>query len=207
MSSISLAALGAIETAVNYALKQDEPSQRQLTKLAGQRIFLEVDDFNLILKIHVLDEGIMLDRPESMDEEELEAKLDTHVKGPSSAYRKLLEGDGFFDGDLRIRGNAQALMTLHKVMQNFELDWEGILADHIGDLPAASLARLLRKQWSVTKEISTNARLHLVNYLQSNSDLLPSKIEFDHFVDETERLGMQLERFEAKLKQVERKRH
>ncbi len=207
MSSISLAALGAIETAVNYALKQDEPSQRQLTKLAGQRIFLEVDDFNLILKIHVLDEGVMLDRPESMDEEELDAKLDTHVKGPSSAYRKLLEGDGFFDGDLRIRGNAQALMTLHKVMQNFELDWEGILADHIGDLPAASLARLLRKQWSVTKEISTNARLHLVNYLQSNSDLLPSKIEFDHFVDETERLGMQLERFEAKLKQVERKRH
>ncbi len=207
MSSISLAALGAIETAVNYALKQDEPSQRQLTKLAGQRIFLEVDDFNLILKIHVLDEGIMLDRPDHMDEEELDAKLDTHVKGPSSAYRKLLEGDGFFDGDLRIRGNAQALMTLHKVMQNFELDWEGILADHIGDLPAASLARLLRKQWSVTKEISTNARIHLVNYLQSNSDLLPSKIEFDHFVDETERLGMQLERFEAKLKQVERKRH
>ncbi|MFD1383461.1 SCP2 domain-containing protein [Rhodanobacter aciditrophus] len=207
MSSISLAALGAIETAVNYALKQDEPSQRQLTKLAGQRIFLEVDDFNLILKIHVLDEGIMLDRPDHMDEEELDAKLDTHVKGPSSAYRKLLEGDGFFDGDLRIRGNAQALMTLHKVMQNFELDWEGILADHIGDLPAASLARLLRKQWSVTKEISTNARIHLVNYLQSNSDLLPSKIEFDHFVDEAERLGMQLERFEAKLKQVERKRH
>lgn len=205
MSSISLAALGAIEASVNYALKQDEPSQRQLSKLAGQRIFLEVDDFNLILKIHVLDEGIMLDRPESMADEELDTKLDTHVKGPSSAYRKLLEGDGFFDGDLRIQGNAQALMTLHKVMQNFEFDWEGILADHIGDLAAASLARLLRKQWSFTKEAATNARIHLVNYLQSNSELLPSKIEFDHFVDETERLGMQIERFEAKLKLMERK--
>jgi ubiquinone biosynthesis protein UbiJ len=204
--TISLVALASIERAVNYALKQDPPSQRRLTKLAGQQIFLEVEDFNLILQVHVLEEGIMLDRPESMDEIELDAKLDTHVKGPSSAYRKLLEGDGFFDGDLRIRGNAQALMTLHKVMQGFEFDWEGILADKIGDLPAATFARLVRTQWSVTKELTTNARIHLVNYLQSNSELLPSKIEFDHFVDETERLGMQLDRFEAKLKLAEKRR-
>ncbi|MBM6552058.1 ubiquinone biosynthesis accessory factor UbiJ [Marinomonas ostreistagni] len=204
--SFSLAAIGSIEHAVNYALKQDPPSQRHLAKLAGQQIFLEVEDFNLILQIHILEEGVMLDRPESMDEVELDAKLDTHVKGPSSAYRKLLEGDGFFDGDLRIRGNAQALMTLHKVMQQFEFDWEGILADKIGDLPAATFARLVRTQWSLSKEVATNARVHLINYLQSNSELLPSKIEFDHFVDETERLGMQLERFDAKLKQAERKR-
>ncbi|SBS32745.1 SCP-2 sterol transfer family protein [Marinomonas aquimarina] len=205
--TISLAALGSIEHAVNYALKQDPPSQRHLAKLAGQQIFLEVEDFNLILQIHVLEEGVMLDRPESMDEVELDPKLDTHVKGPSSAYRKLLEGDGFFDGDLRIRGNAQALMTLHKVMQGFEFDWEGLLADKVGDLAAATFARLIRTQWSITKEVATNARVQLVNYLQSNSELLPSKIEFDHFVDESERLGMQIDRFEAKLKQAERKRN
>ena len=204
--TISLVALASIERAVNYALKQDPPSQRHLTKLAGQQIFLEVEDFSLILQVHVLEEGIMLDRPESMDEIELDAKLDTHVKGPSSAYRKLLEGDGFFDGDLRIRGNAQALMTLHKVMQGFEFDWEGILADQVGDLPAATFARLVRTQWSVTKALTSNARIHLVNYLHSNSELLPSKIEFDHFVDETERLGMQLDRFEAKLKLAEKRR-
>lgn len=202
--TISLAALSSIEHAVNYALKQDPPSQRHLAKLAGQQIFLEVEDFNLILQVHVLEEGLMLDRPESMDEVELDPKLDTHVKGPSSAYRKLLEGDGFFDGDLRIRGNAQALMTLHKVMQGFEFDWEGILADKIGDLPAATFARLIRTQWTFTKEFASKARVQLVNYLQSNSELLPSKIEFDHFVDETERLGMQIERFEAKLKLAER---
>lgn len=205
--SFSLVAISSIEHAINYALKQDPPSQRHLAKLAGQQIFLEVEDFNLILQVHVLEEGIMLDCPQSMEDIELDAKLDTHVKGPSSAYRKLLEGDGFFDGDLRIRGNAQALMTLHKVMQGFEFDWEGILADKIGDLPAATFGRLIRTQWSISKELATNARVHLVNYLQSNSELLPSKIEFDHFVDETELLGMQIERFDAKLKQAERKRH
>lgn len=204
--SLSLAAIGSIEHAVNYALKQDPPSQQHLAKLAGQQIFLEVENFKLILQIHILEQGVMLDRPDSMDEVELDAKLDTHVKGPSSAYRKLLEGDGFFDGDLRIRGNAQALMTLHKVMQGFEFDWESILADKIGDLPAAAFARLLRTQWSLSKEVTTSARIHLVNYLQSNSELLPSKIEFDHFVDEMERFNMQLERFEAKLKLAERKR-
>ena len=77
--TISLVALASIERAVNYALKQDPPSQRHLAKLAGQQIFLEVEDFNLILQVHVLEEGIMLDHPESMDEIELDAKLDTHV--------------------------------------------------------------------------------------------------------------------------------
>ena len=201
MGSLSLSAISAMENAINLALKQDAPSQQRLAKLAGQQVFLYIEDFSFILQIHLLEEGVMLHKPNSMDEVELDPKLDTLVQGPSSAYRKLLEGDGFFDGDLRIQGNAQALMTLHKVMENFEFDWEGLLADHIGDLAAASLARLLRIQWEWSKECSTKARIQLVSHLQSNSQLLPSKVEFDHHVDELERFGTQLDRFEAKLKQ------
>lgn len=205
MGSLSLSALSAIENAINLALKQDTPSQDRLSKLAGQQVFLYVEDFSFILQIHILEQGVMLNRPESLDEIELDPRLDTLVKGPSAAYRKLLEGDGFFDGDLRIQGNAQALMTLHKVMENFEFDWEGLLADHIGDLSAAALARLLRAQWSWSKEFATNARMQMVHHLQTDSQLLPSKIEFDHFVDEMERFGTLIDRTEAKLRILEKK--
>jgi len=205
MSSLSLSAISAIEHAINLALKQDTPSQSRLTKLAGQQVFLYIEDFSFILQVHILEQGVMLDKPESLDEIELDPKLDTLVQGPSSAYRKLLEGDGFFDGDLRIQGNAQALMTLHKVMENFELDWEGLLADHIGDLPASALARLLRLKWSWSKEISTSARIHLVNHLQTNSQLLPSKIEVEHHIDQLEKFGTQIDRFEAKLRMLEKR--
>lgn len=205
MSSLSLSTISAIEHAINLALKQDDPSQARLSKLAGQQVFLYVEDFSLILQVHILEVGVMLHRPESLDEVELDPRLDTLVQGPSSAYRKLLEGDGFFDGDLRIQGNAQALMTLHKVMENFELDWEGLLADYIGDLPASALARLLRKQWSWHKETATSLQLQLVQHLQTNSQLLPSKIEFETFVDDIERLGTALDRAEAKLRIIERK--
>ena len=202
MSSLSHAAMASIEKAVNFALAKDAPSQRQLSKLAGQQLYLEVEDFNLILQIHVLEEGVLLTLLDSMDGIELDPKLDTMVKGPSSAYRKLLEGDGFFDGDLRIQGNAQALMTLHQVMESFEFDWEAILADKIGDTAAAALARLLRAKWSFAKETSTAARLHLVSYLQSNSGLLPSKVEYDAFVDDLERFNRQLDRAEARLRKL-----
>lgn len=202
---LSLTALSAIEKAINVALQQDTPSQEKLSKLAGQHIFLHVEDFSLILQVHILEQGVMLSLPKSLDEIELDSRKDTLVQGPSSGYRKLLEGDGFFDGDLRIQGNAQALMTLHKVMENFELDWEGMLADHIGDLAAASLARLLRLQWSWSKETSTKMRLQLVQYLQTNSQLLPSKVEFEYFVDEIERFGTQLDRTEARLNILKRK--
>ncbi|TYL49024.1 SCP2 domain-containing protein [Marinomonas sp. IMCC 4694] len=205
MSSLSLSALSAIESAINLALKQDTPSQNRLSKLAGQQVFLYIEDFSFILQVHILEQGVMLNRPESLDDIELDPKLDTLVQGPSSAYRKLLDGDGFFGGDLRIQGNAQALMTLHKVMENFELDWEGLLADHIGDLPAAALARLLRAQWSWSKEFATNARMQLVQHLQTTSQLLPSKIEFDHHIDELERFDTALDRAEAKLRILEKK--
>ncbi|MGB0782002.1 MAG: ubiquinone biosynthesis accessory factor UbiJ [Marinomonas sp.] len=200
MGSLTLSALSAIENAINLALKQDTPSQNRLSKLAGQQVFLYVEDFDFILQIHILEQGVMLNRPESIEEIELDPRLDTLVQGPSAAYRKLLEGDGFFDGDLRIQGNAQALMTLHKVMENFELDWEGLLADHIGDLSAAALARLLRAQWSWSKEFATSTRMQLVQHLQTDSQLLPSKIEFDHFVDEMERFGTLIDRAEARMR-------
>ena len=205
MSSLSLSAISAIEHAINLALKQDNPSQARLSKLAGQQVFLYIEDFSLILQVHILEVGVMLHRPESLDEVELDPRLDTLVQGPSSAYRKLLEGDGFFDGDLRIQGNAQALMTLHKVMENFELDWEGLLADYIGDLPASALARLLRKQWSWSKETATSLQLQLVQHLQTNSQLLPSKVEFNTLVDDIERFGTSLDRAEAKLRIMARK--
>ncbi|WP_394183111.1 SCP2 domain-containing protein [Marinomonas posidonica] len=206
MSSLSLSAISAIEHGINLALQQDTPSQQRLSKLAGQQVILYVEDFSLILQVHILEQGVMLHKPDHLEDIELDPKLDTLVQGPSSAYRKLLEGDGFFDGDLRIQGNAQALMTLHKVMENFELDWEGLLADHIGDLPAATLARLLRVQWSWSKELATQARIQLVQHLQSDSQLLPSKIEVDAFVDQLENFGTQLDRFEAKLRLRENKR-
>ncbi|RBO80159.1 ubiquinone biosynthesis accessory factor UbiJ [Marinomonas aquiplantarum] len=206
MGSLSLSAISAIEHGINLALQQDTPSQQRLSKLAGQQVILYVEDFSLILQVHILEQGVMLHKPDHLADIELDPKLDTLVQGPSSAYRKLLEGDGFFDGDLRIQGNAQALMTLHKVMENFELDWEGLLADHIGDLPAATLARLLRVQWSWSKELATQARIQLVQHLQSDSQLLPSKIEVDAFVDQLENFGTQLDRFEAKLRLHENKR-
>ncbi|WP_175550816.1 hypothetical protein [Marinomonas polaris] len=62
-------------------------------------------------------------------------------------------------------------MTKNKVIRNFEFDWEGLLADHIGDLSAAALARRLRAQWSWGKEL-------------------------DNFVDEMERFGTLIYRAE-----------
>ncbi|MFT7374232.1 MAG: ubiquinone biosynthesis protein UbiJ, partial [Oleiphilaceae bacterium] len=48
-------------------------------------------------------------------------------------------------------------------------------------------------------------RIQLVHHLQTNSQLLPSKIEFDHHVDELERFGTLIDRAEARLKMRERK--
>jgi ubiquinone biosynthesis accessory factor UbiJ len=204
MSLLSLSALSLIENAINSAFQQDLPSQERLSKLAGQNVLLEIEDFSLLILIQILEEGIALSMPLSLEEANLNNRKDTHVSGDSSAYRKLLDGNGFFDGDLLIQGNAQTLMTLHKVSEHFELDWEGVLADKIGDLPASIVAEIMRKQWDWTKTTSHHAKMALIDYLQNDSDLLPSKIEFTHFVEDLEHFDLQLERLDAKVKQLKK---
>ncbi|TBR44692.1 hypothetical protein CBF23_001190 [Marinomonas agarivorans] len=197
MSLITLAGLNAIETAVNTALKQDLAALQRLSALKGQQILVEVNDINLLLLIQITDRGVALFLPESA-QTCLLTNQDTHVKGPVSAFRQLLEGDGFFDGSLRIQGNAQTLMTLHKVMASFELDWEGILADHIGDVPTAFIAPLLRKQWQWSKTTASSLQANTIEYLQEEAQLLPTRIEFDMLVEELESLSTELDRLEAR---------
>jgi len=197
MSLITLAGLHAVEQTINVALLHDAPAQRQLARLKGQQILIEVDDFSLLLLIQILEEGVSLSLPDDLAVCELMPQ-DTHVKGSSSAFRKLLDGDGFFDGELRIQGNAQTLMTLHKVMEGFELDWEGILADKIGDIASSFIAPLLRKKWHWTKNTVTTAKLNLVEYLQEEALLLPTKSEFNCFIEDLESLSTQLDRLETR---------
>lgn len=200
MSLITLAGLKAVEHAINLALIQDAPSQQTLSKLAGQQILIEIEDFKLLMLIQILEQGLALSLPLTVEEARLDNKRDTHVKGPSTAYRKLLDGDGFFDGDLRIQGNAQTLMTLHKVSANFELDWEGILADKIGDIATSFIAPLLRSKWQWTKHAAQSFKLNLVEYLQDETDLLPSKLEFNNFVEDLELMETALDRLDARMR-------
>ncbi|MCZ2721262.1 hypothetical protein O1D97_06285 [Marinomonas sp. 15G1-11] len=205
MSLLSLSAVSLIEKAVNSALEQDLPSQKRLSKLAGQNVLLEIEDFSLLILIQILEDGIAFSMPPSLEEINLDNRKDTHVSGDSSAYRKLLDGNGFFDGNLLIQGNAQTLMTLHKVSENFELDWEGVLADKIGDLPASIVADLLRKQWVWTRTTSHHLKTALIDYLQNDSELLPSKIEFNNFVEDLEHFDLQLERLNARVQLLKKK--
>lgn len=200
MSLITLAGLKAIEHAINLALVQDAPSQQRLSKLAGQQILVEVENFNLLILIQILEEGLSLALPSSVEDAGLNDKTDTHVKGPSAAYQKLLDGDGFFDGDLRIQGNAQTLMTLHKVSANFELDWEGILADKIGDMATSFIAPLLRSKWQWSKHAGQSFQMNLVEYLQEESDLLPSRLEFNNFIEDLELMETAIDRLEARMR-------
>lgn len=205
MNPISLSAIHLLESAINAALRQDYPSQKSLQRLTGQAILIEIEDFSLFILVTILDEGIALSLPENKDQIEFDPRKDTHVSGKSRAYSKLLDGNGFFDGELQIQGNAQTLMTLHKVSQNIDLDWEGMLADHIGDMQASIVARLLRKQWRWSRDTGKNLTANLIDYLQNDSELLPMKAEFNNFVEDLESFNTQLDRLEVRLRLLKQK--
>jgi ubiquinone biosynthesis protein UbiJ len=199
MQLLTMGAVHLVENAINAALQQDPISLTKLRSLAGQQLLVEVENLHFLLLIQITEDGLILGCPTDLADCQLGTR-DTHISGHSQAYRKLLEGNGFFDGDLRIQGNVQTLMTLHRVSQHLDIDWQGLLADKIGDLPASIVATLLSQQWHWGRQHLSQWQTRLTHYLQNESDLLPSRAQFNQWVDDLEQLENRLDRLEVRLK-------
>jgi len=125
---------------------------------------------------------------------------DVSLSGPLSAFRTLcLEFRIPGDGSLSVDGDRHRLEQILAALRSFDLDWEELLSGLVGDVPAhhlGGIAKGLGKAFGRAQEkLSEGFR----EYVEHDSGLLPSRIEWEEYVRDVMGLSLRIERLEAGL--------
>lgn len=192
--------LTPMQSVLNRNIGMSTPAREHARELDGRRVVIHSPDIDLNLSFAFADEVVQLSTASVEG-------ADCVIKGsPLTLLR--LAGDApeaaFRDGAAEIEGDALIGQGFQKFLKFARPDWEEELSRLIGDVAAHQLMRGLKgfMQWG---QQSTEAMaLNTAEYLQEESRDLPSSAEAQRFMADVDTLREEADRFEARLKKLER---
>lgn len=105
--------------------------------------------------------------------------------------------------ELQITGDATIASLVEKLYLQLDIDWEDELAKFTGDIIAHQALNYLRQAKQYSQDTRSSLREMITEYLQEESDLVPTKTEVDEFMSEVDELRLRVDRLEARIKAYE----
>ena len=132
--------LNRIEKVINSALRTDPTTFEKLIKLGGKSVVIESMSPSFTVNILVTDNGIQLTR-ETFDDPSvrISGSLPSIIKTVTKKNAK----SAIRETDIKINGDFDTLKKISDIAQSLEIDWEGILGNLIGKIPARILYKTL----------------------------------------------------------------
>jgi ubiquinone biosynthesis protein UbiJ len=192
-----------LESAFNRYLAMDPDAGTRLQPLDGRTIALELRGFDLVVCLRVADGRVSV-LPEPEPDPDTEA--DTTLRGTPLGFARLgLGGDStdtLFSGDVSISGDVEAGQAFKAVLDELDIDWEEQLAGITGDMVAHQLGNAARSAGSWLRQGRTTLEQDLGEYLQEELRVVPTRIEIENFIADVDRMRMDLERLEARIRRL-----
>ncbi len=200
----------SIETAINKALSLDSGSAARLKPLNGKRLTVFLSGTPIALSLVFSDKIDVL--AENQTFEEVVSGLDgatccikarpdvlPELRQSSKITSLIQQNRLFVEGELNIAQQASSLF------QNLYIDWEEHASAHIGDVAAHTLFSSLQSVKQRAEQLFGNAKAGLSNALTEEKDVAVPKIAVAHFADQVTDLRDDVDRFAARLSQLEQK--
>ena len=108
------------------------------------------------------------------------------------------------DGVVGITGDAVLAGQFQKLLYYGRPDFEEELSAVIGDAAAHSVGELARDAGSWSRQTRDTMRQNVSEYLKEERRAVPARFETDAFRDDLNALRDDVERFEARLRKLER---
>lgn len=201
VSMVPLAAVAALETAINRTLALDPESRRRLQALEGRVIALEIEGTGISLFFLPLDGELQLHT-------QYEGGAETTLRGTPFALLRMSAGEageGLFSGEVTIHGDVELGQRFRRLFERLDIDWEEHLAEFTGDVAAHQIGNLARglREWGG----KTLERLgkDLGEYLQEERQDLPARSEVEEFMNAVDVLRDDSDRLEVRLKRLEKR--
>lgn len=199
LSLFKRTALEGAETLINAALTKDPASKQALTKLEGQVFLVESTLPPLTIAIEPTATGIQL-------HDNWDGNVTVTINGTLIAMAAIAvnakESISFSGTGVNVSGNLDTLHQLNKIMGDVDIDWEGALAEIIGDVPAHLIAKTVRNSVVIRQDIVTRASTGLVEVAQEEFNLTPSKNEFETIIPDIRQLSADADRLAARVKRL-----
>ena len=192
--------IGLIENAGKSILATDPDALASLAELSGQIIAVEFRQLDKTLYLRPVEDGIELEFGS-----DLQANV-TFSASPSVFLRIARDGldeTEYAPGELEIRGDAMLGQKFAKALSSLDIDWEELLSQTIGDVPARLISKELQKLFKWASEQATLAQQDVAGFLVNRTQVAAQKPDVHRFIAEVDSLASSVERFAAKLAKFE----
>ena len=190
-----------IANLLNRGLPRSPRAQQLCAQLKGRSVAIEVGE---LTRLRVASNGTTLEVTSGAQQADA-----TIAGGPLALLA--LSGDapeGLVQrGAVTIRGDAQLAQQFRELARLLRPDIEEDLSQVLGDVPAHHLGRLARLTAGWTRKAATTTLTNLAEYLgHERADLVPRN-EGEQFLRGVDSVREDLERLEARLEMLARRRH
>lgn len=189
-----------LDKTINPLLRSDPATIKKIQNLTGRKIQVVVTDWDLSFQIQINSHGFQL-----VNKHQVQAS-DCEFKGKlldlCQIFLQQATTTSLFKHQIEIIGEAEIAEEVREILLGLNIDWEDLIAARLGDtasyILSSKLAKLRRYIKVSTKEFEQN----LIEYLQAETNLLPSSKIINDFYERVTDLRYDVDRLEARLERL-----
>lgn len=199
---IKEAALTAISKAMNQYLQLDPRSPTRLQPLRGKAICINITPPGVKFFVYIHEDSIEVTASEPPH---LDCQL---IGGPISFAQMNFAPDTamgqLLRGNVRIEGDIDVALAFQHLLQDLDIDWQGLMAQFTGDAVAHQASQFFRglRQWG--DESAHSMQENITEYLQEEVRQVPPREEVNDFFADIDALTLQVDRLSARVEKLQR---
>lgn len=188
--------IATIETALNRYLDCDESSKRRLEKAVGKSLKVTLKPLNIHFVVHVLEDRVKLTSDDCQEATTTITGTPLQLLG---AFVDKRNRQQFFADDLHIEGNAIFAQQIIDLFNHVEIDWEEVLAQKIGDVPAYKISKFIQRSKKWLGKRSDAFRNDMTDYLHEEKQWFPTREALNEFFEDIDELRMDTDRLKSRI--------
>jgi len=187
-----------LESSINIALSMDPSARKRLKPLQGCVLEVNITSLKYSFFFGTDNNRVKLLAPETPPTVTLSGSTSALIKLGIYKDKRTL----FKTKAVSLSGDAVRAQQIQTFMRTLKIDWEALLAEAIGDMPAHLVSSSLKTSFTWSKSLSLSFIRDAEEFIKYELRLLPSKAMATKQFDAIDQLRLATDRLEARIKAI-----